>query len=335
MISGKKKVSLTRESILLRVTPYDIFKRYMPDQKWKVNEATLSPFRDEKNPSFMIGNRSGTLNFIDFADTSLKGDCFTFVKIIYSLENMDAILKMIDSDFNLGISKGTPTQNFKRITKSNVQPEEKGKRYSLVQATIRAFTKEELAYWNEFHQDISDLKRENIYSIKKVYLNKKLFNLKETELRFGYFYEGHWKIYRPFADRKVKWVPNNVPITMLEGKENIINVKNAFINKSKKDYMVIKKVYPHTCAVQNEGEACFSKENLEFLKTNSDIQTLSFDSDVAGVKNSLQVTKKFNFNYSNVPKNYLTSNIKDWAELAKVHGLSTVEQCLKNQGIIL
>ena len=64
------------------------------------------------------------------------------------------------------------------------------------------------------------------------YVNKKLFTLKDTELRFGYFYDGHWKIYRPFADKKVKWVPNNVPIDVMEGKSNIINVKNAFINKS-------------------------------------------------------------------------------------------------------
>ncbi len=30
------------------------------------------------------------------------------------------------------------------------------------------------------------------------------------------FYDGHWKIYRPYADRKNKWVPNNVPITAMD-----------------------------------------------------------------------------------------------------------------------
>ena len=39
-----------------------------------------------------------------------------------------------------------------------------------------------------------------------------------------------------------------------------------------------------------EGVACFSPENVEFLKTNSKHQILSFDSDVTGVKNSLQIT---------------------------------------------
>jgi len=200
MIKGKKKVSLTRENILLRITPYDIFRYYMPNKSWSVNNATLSPFRKENNPSFMIGNRGGNLSFIDFTDTSLRGDCFTFVKKINNLNSMDEILKMIDSDFNQGISLGKPTQDYKKIIDTYEQPETKGKRYALVQAITRPFTQEELAYWNEFHQDITDIKREHIYSIKKVYLNKKLFTLKDTELRFGYFYNGHWKIYRPFAD---------------------------------------------------------------------------------------------------------------------------------------
>ena len=118
-------------------------------------------------------------------------------------------------------------------------------------------------------------------------------------------------------------------------KENIINVKNALINASKKDYMVVKKVYPHTCNIQNEGEACFSLEILEYLKENSDVQTLSFDSDVAGVKNSLQITKKFGFNYVNTPKMYLREGIKDWAELGRIYGLDTVDQCLKAKGITI
>ena len=332
MIKGSKKVELTIDSILDRITPFDIFSYYMPN-KWKVNDAALSPFRKENNPSFVIGNRSGKLSFIDYTDTSYRGDCFTFVKMMFNLKNMDETLKMIDQDFGLGISSGKLSLDYKKITANYVQPETEGKRYALVQATTRAFTREELAYWNEYHQDISDLKLEHIYSIDKVYLNKKLFTLKDTELRFGYYYSGHWKIYRPFADKKLKWIPNNVPITAMDGKKNIIGAENAFINKSKKDYMVVKKVYPTTCAVQNEGDACFSPENVEFLKTNSVRQTLSFDSDVAGVRNSLKVTEKHDFGYCNVPKEFLREDIKDWAALGRQYGLAKVEQYLKEKGI--
>jgi hypothetical protein len=333
MITGKKREKLSTESVLKRVTEYDIFRWYMPDKNWTLNHVTYSPFRNERNPSFMIGNKSGRISFIDFADTSRRGGCFDFVKMLFNLSSLDDVLRMIDRDFGLGISSGKSTGEYKKVVAEYKQPEE-SKRYSLIQAVTRPFTKEELAYWNQYHQDIQDLRDNNIYSIKKLYLNKQLFSLKDNELRFGYFYDGHWKIYRPFADRKNKWVPNNVPITAMDGKEDVANCRIAFINKSKKDYMVMKKVYPCTCAVQNEGVACFSPENVEYLKANSDVQILSFDSDVTGVANSQQITKLFDFEYLNVPKAYLKEGIKDWADLAKAHGLKAIEDYLTEKKLL-
>ena len=324
MIQGDIKVRLTPQAILQKISEYDIFRFYMPDKSWKINQATLSPFRQESNPSFVIGNKRGFLSFIDFGDTSKRGDCFTFVKTLFNLSTIDDVLRMIDKDFGLGFLPGTSTERYKSIQKEYKQPEDLGKRYSLIQVVTRKFTQEELAYWNQYYQSLDDLRANNVYSIKKLYLNRKLFPLKETDLRFGYLYDGHWKIYRPFGDKKSKWVPNNVPITAMDGKEDITNCSVAFINKSKKDYMVMKKVFPCCCAVQNEGVACFSDGNVEYLKANSDRQILSFDADEVGVKNSQMITKLFDFEYANVPRKYLSEGIKDWADLAKEHGIQAI-----------
>jgi len=328
-----KRAKLTIEEILKRVTEYDIFRWYMPSKNWKINQVTYSPFRNEKNPSFMIGNKRGVLSFIDFADDTRRGGCFDFVQMLFNLASLHDVLRMIDRDFGLGISNGKATEEYKKVVAEYKQPEE-SKRYSLIQVQTRPFTQEELAYWNQYHQDLQDLRDNNIYSIKKLYLNKQLFSLKETELRFGYLYNGHWKIYRPLNERKNKWVPNNVPITAMDGLADIKDCSTAFINKSKKDYMVMKKVFPCCCAVQNEGVACFSPENVEYLKANSDRQILSFDSDVAGVANSQQITKLFDFEYTNVPRNYLSEGIKDWADLAKAHGLKAIEDYLKQKQLL-
>lgn len=334
MIQGDIKVRLTPQAILQKISEYDIFRFYMPDKSWKINQATLSPFRQESNPSFVIGNKRGFLSFIDFGDTSKRGDCFTFVKMLYSLSTIDDVLRMIDKDFGLGFLPGTSTDRYKSIQKEYKQPEDLGKRYSLIQVVTRRFTQEELDYWNQYYQSIDDLRANNVYSIKKLYLNRKLFPLKETDLRFGYLYDGHWKIYRPFGDKKSKWVPNNVPITAMDGKEDIANCSVAFINKSKKDYMVMKKVFPCCCAVQNEGVACFSDGNVEYLKANSDRQILSFDADEVGVKNSQMITKLFDFEYANVPRKYLSEGIKDWADLAKEHGIQAIEDYLKQKQLL-
>ena len=333
-ITGVKRVTLTPESILRKISEYDVFMYYMPDKTWKLNQVTLSPFRKERNPSFVIGNKSGNLSFIDFADTSKRGDCFHFVKLLFNISTIDEVLKMIDRDFGLGISSGKDVGKYKMIVGNYKQPEELGKRYSLIQVKTRKFTNEELAYWNSYHQDISDLRENNIYSISKLYLNRQLFPLKETELRFGYLYDGHWKIYRPFADKRSKWIPNNVPITAMDGMEDIKDCDVAFINKSKKDYMVMKKVFPCCCAVQNEGMGCFSEDNVQYIKGNSKKQILSFDSDDTGVRNSQQITEIFDFGYCNVPKELLKEGIKDWADWSKVYGLKPIEEYLKQKRLL-
>ncbi len=333
-ITGVKRVTLTPESILRKISEYDVFMYYMPDKTWKLNQVTLSPFRKERNPSFVIGNKSGNLSFIDFADTSKRGDCFHFVKLLFNISTIDEVLKMIDRDFGLGISSGKDVGKYKMIVGNYKQPEELGKRYSLIQVKTRKFTNEELAYWNSYHQDISDLRENNIYSISKLYLNRQSFPLKETELRFGYLYDGHWKIYRPFADKRSKWIPNNVPITAMDGMEDIKDCDVAFINKSKKDYMVMKKVFPCCCAVQNEGMGCFSEDNVQYIKGNSKKQILSFDSDDTGVRNSQQITEIFDFGYCNVPKKLLKEGIKDWADWSKVYGLKPIEEYLKQKRLL-
>lgn len=324
MIKGKKKEELSSDSILKRITEYDIYRRYFGD--FEINKVTKNHLRSEENASFIIGNKNGYLSHWDFGDSYWRGDCFSLVMQIYKCDYNTA-LKIIDRDFGLGISSNENIGAYKTIVSRYEQPKVT-KKNNLIQVIVRKFTSEELNYWKQYHIDIEDLKRNNVFSIKSLFLNRKRFYLNENELRFGYYYDGYWKIYRPFASKKLKWLPNNVPITTLDGKENIVNCDIAFINKSKKDMMVTYKVYPCTIAVQNESFACFSQENVNYIKENSKYQILSFDADTPGVKNSIEVTKMFGFDYCNVPKRYLSQGIKDWADLAKVYGLKEVEKII-------
>lgn len=333
MIQGNKKEILSPDNILKKISAYDIFRMYMGGENWKVNSLCFSPFRKERTPSFLIKTTGSSLSFVDYGDQSKKGNCFIFVKTLFNC-NFNTALEIIDRDFGLGFKSNDNKDSYKRIVKEYKQPEDVTKKYTRIQVVTKNFTLEELAYWNQYHQDISDLKKENVFSIDKVYLNGKLFTIKKTELKFGYFYDGHWKIYRPYGNHDTKWVPNNVPITTMDGKENIINCEFAFINKSKKDYMVSKKLIETTCGVQNEGIACFSPENVKFLKENSKRQILSFDSDQTGVKNSLQITKLLDFEYCNCPRSYLSDGIKDWADLAKDYGMHTLEKVFKRKKLI-
>lgn len=333
MISGQVRTSLTIDRIFEMISEYDVYKYYMPHTNWSMNVTTLSPFRVEKVPSFRIYDAYGALNHIDFSDTRFRGGCIDFLMQLYNIRTVLEAITKIDKDFGL-----TSTQqnagNYKQIISQYLQPQELGRRVSFIQVKTRKFTNEELEYWNQYHLGIDDLKENHVYSISKLYLNRKAMPLKDSELRFGYHYDGYWKIYKPFAEKRDKWFPNNVPNRTFEGMENLVLDKPAFVNKSKKDYMVMKKLYPHCCSVQNEGMSCFTVENVELLNTRSSSRLISFDSDEAGLKASKHVTETFGYKHVNVPNAYLREGIKDWSDLAKVYGMNVIKHYLKQKYII-
>ena len=176
-IQGRKRISLSPDSILEKISEYDIYKMYMPHQNWKINVVTYSAFRNEKNPSMIIGYRGGALRFYDFTDSSKKGGCFDFVMMLFNISLREALL-MIDRDFDLGIVNASSTRNYERIVSDYAQPTATSKREFFIQVKTRKFTHEELAYWNGYYQDIDDLRANNVYSIDTVFLNKQKFPIK-------------------------------------------------------------------------------------------------------------------------------------------------------------
>lgn len=322
MIKGKLRISLSIDTVLERTSPFEIFKYYIPGD-WKINEIMCSPLRNDKNPSFLIGNKYGELNFKDFAIDEHKGDCFKFVKILYNLPNLDTVLKVIDRDLNLGISEGSTVRT--SIIKPIIKNEGVTKRNTLIQVITRKFNEKELLYWKCFLQEEKDLIENNIYSIKKIFINKKPFPIKDDELRFGYFYpDKGWKLYFPEREKRKKWL-SNIPLTLSYGLNNLNKEHNTLICKSLKDYLVAKKIYPYVCHVQNESLSAFSEENIVYINNNSKTVFCSFDSDSPGKKASWEVTTKYNWKHIN-PPDRLLPEVKDLADWACKEGLETVKQ---------
>lgn len=332
MISGKRKTNLTAEEILKKLTAYDIYKYYFGS--FRINDATYNHLRGESknsSPSFIISNRYGELLHHDFSDEKWKGNCFQLVQQIFNC-SYDEALRTIDKDFGLGILPENNSGKYKQIKKEYRQPIDEGKRYSLIQMVTRKFTEEELYYWRMYYQTIEDLKRENVHSIKEMYINKKRYPIPEEDLRFGYLEKGgYWKFYRPFQDKKKKWI-SNVPITLAYGLENLDKHHNTLIAKSKKDYMVCKKVYPYTCGIQNESMASFSEETIKYIKENSKDVFYAGDSDEPGKKNSWIITENFGFKHINPPDQYLPE-INDFAEWAKCCGLLAIKDHFIKKGL--
>jgi len=326
MIKGRAALYLTKEDIMLHISEYDIYRYYI-GRDFKVNKPVSSPFRKDPVPSFLIGNKYNSLYHIDFGDTNYRGSCFDFVQQICACTYPEC-LQRIATDFGLikGTSRQVPVYKqpiiIKRID-------------TLIQVTPRRFTKEDLQYWNEYTIDESTLKNEEIYSIRNLYINKKRVEIPKDEIAFGYLYkEKYWKIYRPHsANKSDKW-RSNVPIDTADGLENIINCSKSLVTKSKKDKLVIRKIFPYTAHVQNESLVAFNEETVNHLQLHGGIVYINFDGDQPGKKASITVTSEFGFKHINIPDGWVRKGIKDVADLTKERGLDKVIAHFKKKGLI-
>ncbi len=331
MIKGKLKNELTMQSILTKVNELEIYRHFFGE--FTLNQVTCNKMRGEKSPSFIIGNKYGNIQHYDFSNDYWRGDCFSFVKQLYHLPNLDSVLRKIDSDMGLGIS-GEEHQEYKRV-KLESSKVEINKRNTLIQVITRKFVNQETSWWNSYYQDIQDLRDNNIYSIKKLYLNKQLFPIGDDELRFGYFYPegGYCKIYFPNREKKKKWV-GNVPLQTSWGTENLRKDKNSLICKSLKDYLVCKKILPYVCGIQNESLSAFSEEFIKKVKENSNIVFYGGDSDAPGKQASYVITNELGYKHINPPDSLLDC-CKDFADMGRYKGLKTVEDHFKIKGLII
>ncbi len=332
MIKGETKTELTIETILSKISEVQIFKFYCPDKNWELNKAFCSPLREDKNPSCVIGTKTGKVLYHDFAHKDHSGDCFKFVKILFNLPTLNSVLEKIDYDMDLGI-RSSSRGDYTRIVQEN-KDIEVTKRNTIIQVKTKNFTEEDLQFWTEFYQTKEKLKQANIYSIKELYINKRKYPLIDGEMVFGYFYPPNgWKIYIPKTeDKRRKWL-SNIPLDTVEGLENLNKDYNALILKSKKDYLVCREVYQYCCYVQNESLAAFSEETIKYIKENSKLQYYGGDSDVQGKKASYEITETYGFKHINPPDALLTVCCKDFAEMGRVRGLEELKEHFTKKGL--
>lgn len=334
MILGEKKEELTSENVLKHISPYDIFRYYLGN--FEIGEVFCNPMRKEKNPSMQVNMTHDGLLFLDYGDSFYRGNCFHLVQKYYRCDYNKA-LEHIDNDFNLGIRNS-------KIEKSNIitwnAPKELKvtKLPPVIHIKTKKFNKDELKWWNLYYQDISDLKRENIHAPKEIWINGKRQTIKASDLIFCYFYPkiGRWKIYTPTAeDKKLRWF-SNVPFNYCDGLENINGCRIGYLEKSKKDSMVLQKALSTTCVanIQAENEYSISTEALEHFDKNCEIKVAVMDSDEVGKRVSRFLTSQHGYVHCNVPDKYLKSNANDFAALAHKYGLEKVTDHFRSKNLL-
>lgn len=332
---------LTKEKILELVSEIDLIMGFWPAGKeLKFNRTISSPFRTEDAPSFIIGNKYGPITYKDLGDYNFRGNVWQFIKQIEGLQNFNQVIAAVDQRFNLGYT--TQKIEGKKVINWTVSKLE----ISVpphIQVSTRKFNKQELQYWNSYHQDITDLQREHIYACKEIYRNRK--KLSQTEMTFGYYCPDidKWKLYRPLAPKKVKNSPPNAwkwdnSIGRLDYVEELDKMHGniGILGKSRKDRMVIRKAtgIKAICSVQAEDPAALTDEVLYQIWERCRTKVAVTDSDKKGKEFSWWLCNEHGYIHCNTPDELLEEGINDFADMSKCKGLDAVTRHFRLKGII-
>lgn len=325
----RKVQQISAEEVLSKVGEYDIYRIYIGE--FKIGGTMCSPFVKQVTGSFGIYMSNGRLYHADFADEVHHGDAMAFVQQMYQLTYPQAIQKVAE-DFGL---TDRNSQEYKKITGAYSKPVLDQRRHSLIQCTVKRFTKSDLNdYWGRYPVIGQDkLKKHNVWSLKEVFLNRKKIPIGKHEMVFGYWYEEKgWKIMFPERDKTHKWL-SSIPLDTPEGLSNLDKDHDTLVIKSKKCLMVMEEVYPWVCSMQNESVGSVSDNTARYIVENSRKVFYGGDSDVAGKKASYKITGKHSWYHINVPDPLLPwKDWSDWHEYTK--SLKPIENHLRIKGLL-
>lgn len=321
---------ITPEFILSKVTERQIFNYYFGN--FDVNSAYPSKFRRDRSPStgFYV-NAENRILYNDFK-TGEKHNCFTFVAKLYNIKYGEA-LKKIAADF--GLTRGNNTPAF--IT--NFKDEPLVKKERIIQIEEDNWQSHHIAYWKQYEISVDDLKKENVYPVKKLFIDKSEKSVEE--LCFAYLVEEkikgkvvktYLKIYQPYSER-YKWL-SNVPLTVPFGLSSLrYGTDHCIIGKAQKDRLILLKLFESVIGTQNESEAALPDHLVKHLTFHFPRRTIIWDADETGVTNCTKFNSR-GFGYFNTPKCYLDRGIKDVSDYVKTFGLKALEILLKEKQIL-
>lgn len=330
---SKVNVKIDEEWLLSRLNPSTIFRLYHGD--FTLGKVYPSVFRKDKDPScgFFIHKGTGALLYNDIAQGE-KLNCIQFVMKLHDLKYYAAINK-IAADF--GLIEGKKIVSDEWLRESDDFEEEIKREEVLIQFIHRSFTKEDLEYWAQYEITKEELEKENIFSVESLFLNKREIKNFKNEVRFAYPIhqngETKVKIYTPYS-KTIKWL-SSIPNDWCFGLNGLkFESDTVFITKSRKDELVLKKIFTDVISVQNESEQSLSLHDIFWLEIKYKNIIIAWDSDPPGLVASKKMLNK-GFKTFNIPENYyLDYGITDFSDFVKTFNVKELKNLFYKEGYL-
>jgi len=291
---------ITMNSILEKVTDYDIFSKYIGD--FKIGYIYNSPLREDNNPSFgvFVSRKTGDLLYKDLASDDC-GNVFKFVKRLKNLKTYEETLKVISEDMNInGLKLMLSSENKQRLIKDTI-----------INVVRKPLNLTDIKFWNSFGISKETLKTYNVSPISKFLINGIVKGTYEIESPlYCYKVFNKFKIYKPFGSKMIKW-RGNLNALDIQGFEQLPEKGELLIiTKSLKDVMVLSEMGYDAIAPSSES-TMIPEIVMNNLKRRFKRIILFYDRDRAGLEFARKLVKKFGLDFFFINKKYKTKDISD------------------------
>jgi len=316
---------LTKEKVLSLVTEQDIIEAFLGD-KIKFKQPILSPFREERSPSFTFKKVANKIIFRDWGNGK-HGDAFNFVQSLYACSFNEA-LYIINEKLNLNL---TDTRVEIPLTFKQIVENDDNKEYSEIFILPQIFTITDYKYWNLYGISLSTLNKYNVKSCKYVWLNNKLISTySNSNPTYAYIFKCNnnilYKIYKPFAEKKSKWMCNITP-NCVEGFDMLDWVGDIVIlTKSMKDVMCLRELGYNAFSLHGETNMYPRELHDSMLKRFKHV-VVFYDNDKTGIERSKMISDEYQIDMILIPDKY---NVKDISDFILKYSVAEAKQLINN-----
>lgn len=318
-------VPVSKEAILSLLTPYDIFRKYIPGYEPETTRS--SPLAIDKHASFWSKiDIKGRIWFKDYA-RNVQGDCFTLVQEIYHCDFMDA-LNHINVDFNLKL--GEPNVNFDEVRSEIEKYQVKAptpKEAANIQIAKREWEIHDLQYWAEHGISYQTLLRFNVVPINFYWIRD--YKFRADKYAYSWMVYDKRKIYQPFNENN-KWA-GDLRSNYVQGLQFLPKSGTTLLLQSSlKDIMSVLEIYSLNGVAGSSETTPIPNFILDDLETRFTNIYVLHDGDKAGWNSATELA--YQRRYVNISLPELMKGdrrIKDPSDYIKYGSKSLLDEIFK------
>tara|TARA_R100001463_G_scaffold23551_2_gene56416 strand:- start:26380 stop:27393 length:1014 start_codon:yes stop_codon:yes gene_type:complete len=314
---------LTKANILEKVSQFDIFNSYCSPFN-ALYKTFRSELRTDKNPTCSICRVGEKLIYKDFSESETR-DCFDYIQAKYGVSFIQA-LEMVNRDFGLNLlSTVTLSTERVQVAKSDFDVMTIPEQVVDIRVCTRTFTVADKEFWyDRFGIHSATLEKFKIFPLSGFFVNG-VYTQSGSNV-YGYYFgllpdkREAWKIYQPYADRKLKW-RSNCPESIIQGWEQLPAEGDVvIITKSLKDVAVLTQLDFPSVAPQAESNTISPDLVLNLRKRYEHVMLL-YDNDEPGKIAAQKIAEQHN-----LPVFFMPDETKDASDFVELYGTDELFQ---------